>query len=91
MPGEDLAFQQPANEPQVIAEKGRHLVGAAGEGCHSDGISGWHVIQSVRGPGVDGLMGSLEPGEEAPVIKQGRLLAQLLAVDPGGPSAVDGY
>jgi hypothetical protein len=36
-------------------------------------------------------MGSLEPGEEAPVIKQGRLLAQLLAVDPGGPSAVDGY
>jgi len=36
-------------------------------------------------------MGSLEPGEEAPVIKQCRLLAQLFAVDPGGPSPVDGY
>ncbi len=91
MPGEYVALQQPADEPRVIAEKGWHLVRAAWEGCHSDGISRWHVVQSVRGPGVDGLMGSLEPGQEAPVIKQCRLLTEPLAVDPGGSAPVDGY
>jgi hypothetical protein len=91
MPGEDVALQEPANEPRVIAKEGGYLIGAARERRHSYWVSGWHLVESVRRPSMDGLMGSLEPGEEASVIKQGRLLAQFLAVDPGRSSTVDGY
>jgi hypothetical protein len=91
VPGENVAEQESAEQPGVIPEEGGCLGRAAREGRHSYRVGGRHLIEPVRGTGMDGLTGLFQPGQKPPVIKQGLLIAQFPAVDPGWPATVDRY
>jgi hypothetical protein len=89
VPGENVAEQQPADQTRVVPQESGSLGRRAREGRHPYRVGDRHLVEPMRGTGMDGLAAPFQRGQEPPVIKQGRLIAQFPAVDPGWPAPVD--
>ena len=75
MPGENVAAQQPDDQPRVVPEEGGSLGRRAREGRHPYRVGDRHLVESMRGTGMDGLAAPFQHCQKPPVIKQGLLIA----------------
>jgi hypothetical protein len=85
VPGENVAEQQPADQPWVVPEESGSLGRRAREGRHPYRVRDRHLVEPMRGTGMDGLAAPFQRGQKPPVIKQGRLIAQFLPSTQAGP------
>jgi hypothetical protein len=85
VPGQNVAQQQPADQPRVVAEEDGSLGRCAREGRHPYWVGGRHLVEPVRGTGMDCLAAPFQRGQKPPVIKQGLLIAQFLPSIQAGP------